>query len=69
MSDGPAEPPGIEAYCVCCHAIETFRRALPPRCPHCQTETPWRPVVPPVRGWLLSENDKKMLKSFRIDAA
>ena len=66
MSDGPAEPRDVEAYCCECYRVEVVRYALPPTCPQCGARSPWRAVETQQAPFVLTENDRKMLKAFRI---
>lgn len=71
MSDGPAEPSSrrpsdVEAYCAVCYRIEVVRYALPPTCPQCGAEAPWRRRERPDPAWVLSVMDRRLLKGLRI---
>ena len=58
----------MQFYCAGCQRVETFRDLAPGACLTCGASRSWRPVATgdPKRPWELTENDKKLLKGFRI---
>jgi hypothetical protein len=58
-------------YCRLCSTGYGSAGELPPKfCPTCKRETKWGPSPPTAQqppGWRPSENDRRMLRAFKID--
>lgn len=59
----------ITGFCTRCSEKVTFVEGHePPECPNEACKSPnWRSPVHPAKGYAISENDRKFLKSIRVN--
>jgi hypothetical protein len=69
LHHGFADVP-VTLFCKLCRQGYGCTGEPPAYCPLCRRETRWTLMAPqtqPVDGWRVSENDRRFLRSLRID--